>query len=156
DPLLIRSVAFSPDGSAVLTGLQAGEIMLWDVATGKPVRHIEGGGYISSVKFSPDGKTFAATSDDTTVRLWDVETGKHLRQFPASTDSVNDVAFSPDGRTIAAAFGTLTAADYGGTSDQSVRVWEVATGKEIHHFPLEAQVTGLVFSSDGQFILSSA
>jgi len=52
----VYSVAFSPDGSQVLTGSGDNTAKLWDAATGTEIRTFSGyASYVSSVAFSPDG-----------------------------------------------------------------------------------------------------
>jgi WD40 repeat protein len=44
---------------------------LWDVATGKEVRHFTGHtNEVRNVTFSPDGKYILTASNDGTARLW--------------------------------------------------------------------------------------
>jgi predicted Zn-dependent protease len=71
----ISDVAFSPDGTLLLTGHETGSAQLWDVATRKPI-----GppavllGPICAVAFTPDGKTCVCVAADGTVRRWPVPT----------------------------------------------------------------------------------
>ncbi len=58
------------------------------------------------------------------------------------TSGINAVAMSPDGRYIASA-------DYSG----AVKLWDVASGKEIRTFIAETAALGLKFSPDGSRIL---
>ena len=52
----VSSVAFSPDGTRLLSGSADKTLRLWDVATGRLIRTFEGhADLVSSVAFSPDG-----------------------------------------------------------------------------------------------------
>ena len=53
----VWSVAFSLDGTQVVSGSGDMTVWLWDVATGAALQTLEGhSGSVSSVAFSPDGK----------------------------------------------------------------------------------------------------
>jgi WD40 repeat protein len=66
----VLSVAFSPDGSRILTGSLDDTARLWDTATGQQITIIKGHeGGVNNVAFSPDG-TRLATADSRVVRLW--------------------------------------------------------------------------------------
>ena len=67
----VFSVAFSPDGTTLASGVGAGEIKLWDIETRQEIATLEGHpGIAFSVAFSPDGKTLASGSQDGTVLVW--------------------------------------------------------------------------------------
>ncbi len=52
----VRSVAFSPDGTRVLSGSSDKTLKLWDAASGQLIRTFEGhSDRVTSVAFSPDG-----------------------------------------------------------------------------------------------------
>lgn len=128
------------------------------MATGKELGTFAPGG--RSVAFSPDGLT--ALSDHLT--LWDVATGNKLRSF-ADSSAVNTVAFSPDGRT--ALSGGWRSSAYPGhellqflfpasfNRDGTVRLWEVATGKQLRSLTGHSgQVHSVAFAPDGLRALS--
>ncbi len=100
----VLSVAFSPDGQMLASGSLDDTIILWDVATGRPIgQPLTGHTYrVLSVAFSPDGQMLASGSLDGTIILWDVATGRPIGQFlTGHTYRVLSVAFSPDGQTLA-------------------------------------------------------
>lgn len=61
-------VAFSPDGKLLVSVSDDGKV--WNLATGKQLRKLEGQGYAFDVAFSPDGELLASASTDGKVRLW--------------------------------------------------------------------------------------
>jgi WD40 repeat protein len=80
--------------------------MLWDLATGQPVRSFDGhhAATLHSLSFSPDGRTFAETRRDGTIQVRDVPTCRVLVTIPAGDSELLSVRFSPDGRAIAATY----------------------------------------------------
>jgi WD40 repeat protein len=69
------------------------------------------------------GEIVATGSNDGTVRIWDMATLREVRSLPlASGSSIGAIALSPDGKLVAAAGSHL------------VKVWEIATGREILAF----------------------
>ena len=69
-------VAFSPDGSRVVSGSEDNTVRIWNVATGESEAELKGhSGRVSSVVFSPDGSHVVSGSEDNTVRIWTIATG---------------------------------------------------------------------------------
>jgi WD40 repeat protein len=67
------SVAFSPDGSQLVSGSADNTVRLWSVASGKPLKTLTGHSRtVRSVDFHPNGKQVASCSTDKTLRIWTV------------------------------------------------------------------------------------
>ena len=142
----VRAVGFSRDGKVLATGDYDNKqslpvIRLWDAATGKELRRIEGRFHgIESLAFSADGKTVITSGSDNIIRLWDVATG--TEQAPRGNQGyVGDVTLSPDGRTLAY------------VNRESIRLLDLATGEEIGSLPTSFALS-LAFSPDGTMLAS--
>jgi WD40 repeat protein/serine/threonine protein kinase/tetratricopeptide (TPR) repeat protein len=86
-------VAFSPDGKTLVSsGQEAGSMILWDVATGKPLHTIAGS--VEGPLFTPDGKSvvgsqYSGNDSDNTgkfsdLKTWDVASGKEQVAIPVA------------------------------------------------------------------------
>ncbi len=82
---------------------------------------------VTSVDVSPDGTVVASTDTDGRLLLWNLESGEIAHEIHHAAP-VNDVDFSPDGRLVAAAVGGETSRGHW-DSDNSVRLWDVASGQ---------------------------
>ena len=140
----VSSVAFSPDGKAMVLGSKDRTVKLWNLATTGPARtvgvHHDA---VYSVAYSPNGQTVASGSADGTVRLWDVTTAPNPTTLPHE-GAVTSVAFCPDSKT-------LISGGYCPT-----RLWDVATGRERTTLPIRVGGPGLALSPDGETFAASA
>ena len=89
----IQSLAFSSDGTFLVSGSCDTTVNLWDVQIGGIVRTFCGhSDSIRSVSISADNTMIASASDDGTIYLWNIKTeGHHVVEEP----EVIAVAFSP-------------------------------------------------------------
>src|SRR5215213_4011674 len=76
--------------------------------------------------FSPDGRLLATgTFRSNTIKLWETATNRKLRDLSSGGQTAPGlaptIAFSPDNRLVAAS-----------TADNSVKVWHIFSGRELH------------------------
>ena len=72
----VWSVAFSPDGTRIVTGSDDRTAKLWDARTGTSLLELNGHtGMLWGVSFSPDGTRIVTGSSDRTARVWDARSG---------------------------------------------------------------------------------
>jgi WD40 repeat protein len=159
----VSAVAFSPDGRtiAVVGGIIGGDLLLWDVASGKIVGKASSPdpaasaadpwvykgrrvtiGTLSSVAFSPDGMTLATGGDGAQLR--DARSGAILSVLGTKNVRVSAVVFSRDGATLATA-----------GADGKVRLWSVPAGELVgtREGPNRA-LNDVAFSPDGRRIVA--
>ncbi len=147
----ILSVAVTPDGNTLATGIESGRVTIWDVphqqvrfdlhpptADRQPAHK----GVVWAVEFSADGTQLVSASDDGMVKVWDTATGQQLKALPIGTP-VRSAAVSPSGVWVAL-----------GDRLGTVRVFDLTEDKEILHYEQESTVNGVAFAPDGLSVAS--
>ena len=68
------SIQFCPDDSILVSGINTGEVQLWDISSGNFLSTHKGHTrYIYDLRFIENGKTLATASADGTILLWNWE-----------------------------------------------------------------------------------
>ncbi|UVT17200.1 MAG: WD40 repeat domain-containing protein [Nitrospira sp.] len=155
----VTTVAMNPSGTEVAAGgILSPLVSIWDVETGRLVRHIKGlKGSTQVLAYSPDGKSFAVgrgmiTSADICVFLFQAGTGTILQRLvppPIATSfaskgvgMVESLQYSPDSQFLAVTF-------RGG----GIGIYEVATGQLIKRKTVYTPSFGaLAYSPDGKYL----
>lgn len=136
-PNLVDCVAWSADASQLATGCHDGVLRLWDVVKGQLLKNINAhtqptAAPIYAVAWSPDGRLLATASFDRSVKVWEATSGNLVREIKPYTektfeqghrDQVFCVTFTPEGKYLIS-----------GSSDRTLKVWEVATGNLVREF----------------------
>jgi WD40 repeat protein len=145
DTTLSYRIAFSPDGASLAAACANGDVVLWNLKTGRSDVFEGRNGSVSAIAFSPDGSKLATGERDNTVKLWDVKTERKLKDM-GQADLLIRATFSPDGKR-------LITGSYEGT----VKIWDVLTGQELMILHKHAgPVTSITFSNDGRSLITSS
>ena len=163
-PMRSPESAFSPDGKQIVTTSMDRTVRVWDLADAKEIasfkieRMVEKKdpkGKVTQVKelgrdftralFTNDGKKVLACERDGLIKFYDVEGKKEVQELKAG-DGLLALALSPDGSKFAT-----------GGYDQTIKIWETSTGKELHTIEAHlGNVLTLNFSPDNQWLASGS
>lgn len=135
---------FAPDGKSWTSTTLGGTLRLWDLAAGKEAKSYDG---FDVIALSSDRNVLASTSKDFqgradgSLKLLNISTGEQ-KLLSGHTNRVYVARFSPDGKALASA-----------SDDQTIRLWNVATGQGVvvGHTDMIGQgwAGELAFSPDG-------
>ena len=127
------------EGGKTLAGRGGDNIIrLWDAATDQHMEtvHLDG----------PHGRHYASISSDRRmlanvwhdrIYLWDLATESEIASLTGHTSSIYSLKFSPDGKTLAS-----------GSSDRTVRLWNLSTRVNIAPSTIESPAIGEEFDID--------
>jgi len=121
----ISSITVAEDGRRIAVGTASGEIHLFEVdqtperdpvilSSGRPQS------LVGHLRFSQGGERLLAASNDGRVSLWDVPQRRLISEFTGHSDVAKGAEFLAEaGRIISAGL------------DDTVRIWEVESGREL-------------------------
>ena len=138
----ISALSFSPDGRTLAAASYDKTVRCFDARTWAVTRTFTGQSPVASVAFSPDSRTLAIGDADGHIWLTQTQTWA-VRSLIGHSLPVYGLCFSPDGRTLASAEVIET---------PSVKLWDVATGRETRTLPGTLFVD---FSPTGDLLLAA-
>ncbi|MBO0765403.1 MAG: caspase family protein [Hyphomicrobiaceae bacterium] len=151
----VRDLAFTPDGSFIVSAGEDKVIRVWNWHKGVTARTIRGQsgpggkGKIDAMALSPDGRWLAASGyfdtacsdpcEAASIRLYDFASGELKALLEGHRDAVVSLAFSPDGKKLIS-----------GSVDQSAMIWDVERATPLHRLKGHPDyISALAFTPDG-------
>ncbi len=130
----VSQIAWSPDGTRIVTEGDGAATTIWESATGHLLRTIPG--LVRVAGWGAGGKTLAGIDLGDSAGVWDAETGRPLwtRKVHRMRD-VRSAPWSPDGRFLVA----------------MGQIWDSTSGRPIRRVPgNDGQPIHAGFSPDGR------
>jgi WD40 repeat protein len=133
-------MAFAPDGAAIATGGFAGQVQLWDVASGACLKTLKlGNSSVHSLSFARDGKVVAVCEPGQGARLYDLDRDRETFLADSQCTMIAPV-FSADGRWMAI-----------NSRGGEATLWDRTTGQR----HLTAQGVAVAFAPDCRTLATS-
>ncbi|MFF4034186.1 NB-ARC domain-containing protein [Streptomyces sviceus] len=140
----VRALAFSPDGSRLLTCSNDRTLRIWGPGGAVVVHDLSG--VVRAAGFSPDGTRLATGSHVALVRIWDTASGQVVHSLTGHRGAVLTVAFAPDGARLVT-----------GGNDRIALAWEpTSSSTPVPLTGRAGQLHAVVVSPDGSCVVTSS
>jgi WD40 repeat protein len=129
---------FSPDGKFLCGYTWPNRVNVWNARSGEFLgRRAIAPGATTANAFSPDSLMLATAGEDNIITVQDLASGTTIATLRGHKAHIRAVAFSPDGRTLASS-----------SADQTLRLWHVATWREMGALHRGTEFTSLAFTGN--------
>ncbi|WP_316191849.1 MULTISPECIES: WD40 repeat domain-containing protein [unclassified Bradyrhizobium] len=156
DGWTVLDIAFSSDGKLLATAAgRSGDwttkayVQLWDVATASERWRSAHDDDVQSIRFTSDSSLLLSRSGKEyspgTIRVLDAHSGTELSRIAHASYAILSDAVSPDGQIFAS-----------GSSDQTARLWDLRTGKELARLLHNSPVRAVKFSPNGRVLVTES
>jgi WD40 repeat protein len=154
----INRVTFSPNGLLLAAGIQSySQISVFSLRDNKMLfsKHAqalsqgstgrEDPGKLRFMAFSPDNKMLISSDySERYMRLWNTISGELVGVLQGHPGHTAEFSISPDGKTVAST-----------GLDGSLKLWHLATRRELATLPIAGTIGPLQFSPDGTFLMAA-
>jgi WD40 repeat protein len=146
----ISALQFSPDGKTLYATSLDRSWRAWNVSDGALRTAVSASAPLTSLALNKQGTQLIAGGADGMIRLYAVSTAasdksKLLREWKAGDKPITSLAL-----VMSAGEKLIT-----GSEDHSVRIWQIASGKQLAKFDHDGPVTAVAVRPDGQVFASA-
>jgi WD40 repeat protein len=139
------TVVFTSDGKRLATANGDGSIKLWNTSNWSLALTLPQSSAVIGLAYSPDDKLLASSTrgdgDDHPVTLFNAGTSQIHSTLPSPPVEGWRLAFAPDGKTLASCH-----------ADNTVRLWDLATGTQKQSIACGALAPEVAFSPNGRLL----
>jgi len=146
----ISALAFSPDGTFLVSASEDAALKLWDPNTGAEIRTLRGhSNIVTAMAINAESTQIASASLDHTLRVWNAATGEQLTAFRGPAPAVYLLKITPDSNSLVTAE-TVAA----GTI---LRVWDIKSARQTREIKRDdAAVSHIFFSGSTMSVAEEA
>jgi WD40 repeat protein len=112
DGYFLTDFVFSHDGAHVVTASNGGDVMVWEVSSGRKIHTLNAHKGPASVGFDGSGSRIVSGGEDRIIRVWDMATGVEINSMRGQASSIKSVAFLDDQRIASVG--------------RNIRIWDAA------------------------------
>jgi len=142
----IAAMAISKDDKYLASGATDSSVIIWDLKTDKKIQVLKHAGKLKSIVITSDNQHLISLTENYFVSYWDFKNGKFVKQLIKDAKNVAFLNVSPDEKKM------LTLTD----TDASAYMWDLETGKMLHHFSTDSRLMSVSWSPGGKKIIGAA
>ncbi|MBK96531.1 MAG: hypothetical protein CMJ79_12610 [Planctomycetaceae bacterium] len=148
----VNAVAFSADGTKVLTGSADKTAKLFNVADGAELRVITTPAPVNAVAFAVEGSLVVTANEDNKLRTWPVA-APEVPEGEAEAP-VKELNGHGGPVTSVATYGARQELLLSGAKDNTARLWNVEGGNQVRSLNHGGPVTAVAVNADGSKVVS--